>query len=861
MSSSSLLDSAFSSSSILGASSWNQQKAERCVRGRPLVVGGVEDDTDTQEQPQKQEQQPRQGHTLLDKRRYPNPVVGLLAADATEDKGKEDAGTSTCSEKTELESAVLLDCLSSHFLFSHSSKEGLQRLSDTFTKRRYRNHEVIYSKGDESKYFYILYSGEVTRRGGKKNDENQDDEAKYTVLGELAVLTGTPYQETVVAASNCVLFRLDRGAFHRALRPTTEFDLNERVNLLKRAIPEEMVDHFVETELTQLASTMSSRSFQAGDLLVTKETRLDSLVIIAKGVATATDVSLGGRSYDDILYGPEAPRISFGWQSLLTGSKEPTFRGNIVARSDGIALMLSHSSFRNVLGGGEALTLEHLAARRLARIELQQIPMFQDSLLDDIQINSLLDLMHRCEFSSDEDGEKITMFKASEKVDACMYFVREGAVTLILNKGEDQKIVEAGGYFGEQNMLRDQNKDGQKHFVIRSPMTALAHAPRTVVDALYLEECRGLVNTTLLGLGQSGGSSSMDASIQWEDIDRHALLGTGTFGQVWMASIPRDERPDESSCNEAEEKKSPAEEGTRRIVALKIQSKYQVVEAGKAERVVAERNILASLHSPFLLRHVCSFQDESRLYMITSLLQGGELESLIPDDGLSEESAKFYAAGILEGLAYMHRHHVIHRDIKPQNVLLNERGYPVLIDFGFAKYVPDKTYTFCGSPIFTAPEIIRFQGHGRASDNWAWAVLVYRLVTGRYPFYRKGLDELELYKRICKGSLELDGLMSMEFRMLMVAVLYPNPLQRLGSSRNGWRDIFASPWFANEASFDLRKLRKQAIVAPWVPHLKDPLDASSFHPDASDMEDLMDQTFPQIGEKQQKIFSTFGPQI
>lgn len=628
------------------------------MRGRPLVMmGGVDDDT----QEQQQQQQPRQGHTLLDKRRYPNPVVqtvGLRAADATEDKGKEDASAS--SEKTELESAVLLDCLSSHFLWSHSSKEGLQRLSDTFTKRRYRNHEVVYSKGDESKYFYILYSGEVTQRGGKKN-EDQDDEAKYTVLGELAVLTGTPHQETVVAASNCVLFRLDRDAFHRALRPTTEFDLNERVNLLKQAIPEELVDHFVDTELTQLASSLSSHSFQAGDLLVTKETRLDSLVIIAKGVATATDISLGGRSYDDMSYGPEAPRISFGWQSLLTGSKEPTFRGNIVARSDGIVLMLSHSSFRNVLGGGEALTLEHLAARRLARIELGQIPMFQDSFLDDIQINSLLDLMHRCEYSSDEDEEKMTIFKASEKVDACMYFVREGAVTLILNKGEDQKIVEAGGYFGEQNMLRDQNKDGQKHFIIRSPMTALAHAPRTVVDVLYLEECRGLVNTTLLGLGGPGSSSAMDASIQWEDIDRHALLGTGTFGQVWMASIPGDERQHDSSCNEGEEKKSPAEEGTRRIVALKIQSKYQVVEAGKAERVVAERNILASLHSQFLLEHVCSFQDESQLYMITSLLQGGELESLIPDDGLSEESAKFYAAGILEGLAYMHRHHVIHR--------------------------------------------------------------------------------------------------------------------------------------------------------------------------------------------------------
>ena len=134
-------------------------------------------------------------------------------------------------------------------------------------------------------------------------------------------------------------------------------------------------------------------------------------------------------------------------------------------------------------------------------------------------------------------------------------------------------------------------------------------------------------------------------------------------------------------------------------------------------------------------------------------------------------------------------------------------------------------------------------------------------MTGTYPFYEKGTDELQLYKRICKGSLELDGLMSVEFRMLMVAILYPDPSQRLGSARNGWRDMFASPWFANDASIDLDKLRKRELKAPWIPELRDPLDASSFHPDVSDLEDLMDATFPKISEKQQKIFSTFGPQI
>ena len=73
--------------------------------------------------------------------------------------------------------------------------------------------------------------------------------------------------------------------------------------------------------------------------------------------------------------------------------------------------------------------------------------------------------------------------------------------------------------------------------------------------------------------------------------------------------------------------------------------------------------------------------------MVTSVAQGDELESLIPDDGMCEASAKFYAVGVFEGLAYMHRRHIIHRDIKQQNILINEKGYPVLIDFGSGEYI------------------------------------------------------------------------------------------------------------------------------------------------------------------------------
>jgi serine/threonine protein kinase len=160
-----------------------------------------------------------------------------------------------------------------------------------------------------------------------------------------------------------------------------------------------------------------------------------------------------------------------------------------------------------------------------------------------------------------------------------------------------------------------------------------------------------------------------------------------------------------------------------------------------------------------------------------------------------------------------------------------------------------------------APEIIRHKGHDKGADHWSWAVTIYKMVTGRYPFFEKGINELDLYKKICKGSFELNGLMSVEFRLLMVAVLYPDPSQRLGSRANGWRDIFAAPWFANDPSLDLSKLRKQALQAPWVPEVKDALDDSRFHSDPS-IEDLIEDVHClKITKAQQETFKSFGPVV
>lgn len=290
---------------------------------------------------------------------------------------------------------------------------------------------------------------------------------------------------------------------------------------------------------------------------------------------------------------------------------------------------------------------------------------------------------------------------------------------------------------------------------------------------------------------------------------------------------------------------------------------------------------MASLRSPFLLRLFNAFQDDHRLYMVTSLLQGGELESIVPETGFPERVARFYAAGVLEALTHLHRRHILHRDVKPENILLNGKGYPVLIDFGFAKYVPEKTYTFCGSPMFMAPETILYQGQTKGVDHWAWAVLVYRLVTGNYPFYNsKGMSEMALYKRICRGTFEVTGAMSADFRMLLISVLVPDPSQRLGSRANGWRDLFDAPWLAKAFSpSDRIQLRKQALPAPWIRVSPgdgsanehdgdcdndddDDAPGSFVHQSSSEVEDLLDNDIcGKIADDQQHIFASFGPRV
>ena len=264
------------------------------------------------------------------------------------------------------------------------------------------------------------------------------------------------------------------------------------------------------------------------------------------------------------------------------------------------------------------------------------------------------------------------LFKEHAQTPAALYFVRDGEVKLTSSDAAyNDKIIKQGGYFGDDMLRHDATQGNMNGAAVTKSAYTVTILTECTLGMLTLEECRSVFDTTKVGKSKPSVRASIrEADIDINALEYHTILGAGTFGQVWLVS-------------------RSSSDGTRKPYALKIQSKYELIRHSQAKGVVQEKNIMAQLHHPFIIKLVTTSQDKQRVYMLLGIVQGGELFNLMHNnskDGLSDANAKFYAAGILEGMGYMHRRHILYRDLKPENVLIDESGYPVIVDLGFGTF-------------------------------------------------------------------------------------------------------------------------------------------------------------------------------
>jgi len=263
-----------------------------------------------------------------------------------------------------------------------------------------------------------------------------------------------------------------------------------------------------------------------------------------------------------------------------------------------------------------------------------------------------------------------------------------------------------------------------------------------------------------------------------------------------------------------------------KIYAMKVLRKDTIIARKQVTHTKSEKNILMRIQHPFIVNLNYAFQTKDKLYMILDYINGGELFFHLKKEGrFAENRVKLYAAEIASALDHLHKLDIVYRDLKPENILLDAEGHICITDFGLSKQIesPEGTHTFCGTPEYLAPEVLKGQGHGTAVDWWSLGTLLFEMLTGLPPFYAQNVNVM--YTKILSGELRFPAYISDSAKSLLEGLLTRDPEKRLGS--NGGHEVKVHPWFAD---IDWEKLVRKEIEPPFKPKVKNIEDTTQIDP-------------------------------
>ena len=255
------------------------------------------------------------------------------------------------------------------------------------------------------------------------------------------------------------------------------------------------------------------------------------------------------------------------------------------------------------------------------------------------------------------------------------------------------------------------------------------------------------------------------------DFQPICLLGKGSFGEVFY-------------CKKGEEE-----------FALKVLNKSQVLTKNVLRYTQTEREVLSLIHHPFIVELKYAFQTTEKLILALEYCPGGDLGyHLSREKRFSEDRARIYLSEILLALEELHSHHIIYRDLKPDNVVLDSDGHAKLTDFGLAKIAKDnQAKSFCGSVAYLAPELIQRQVYGPEVDWYLMGVLLYEMLVGIPPFFSCNKDLL--FSNIQKARIKFPKFISSTAQHLITLLMDRDPRSRLGI--NGSDEIKQHPFFSS----------------------------------------------------------------
>ncbi|XP_015520818.1 cGMP-dependent protein kinase, isozyme 1 [Neodiprion lecontei] len=576
--------------------------------------------------------------------------------------------------------------------------------------------------------------------------------------------------------------------------PVYNKDPKSREQIKNAILNNNFLGNLDEAQVEDLVSAMHPKLVPPGTLVIRQGDIGSHLYVSAEGEFNIFE--------GEALQSTFGPGVAFGELALLYNTKRLR---SIQVKSGGKVWILDRGVFRTVMMRSVQDRLQS-NIRFLRRITIfQSLPEPKDHVL--AKISDLL----RVEFfpagtrivRQGEEGHKF-------------YIIRGGTVKITkdtLYGGEEQMVLlDRGKYFGEKALLNEGENRRQANAIAMPPgAECLTLDRQSFLNYLgALEEIR--TKDWMAEYDKQKKSLTMQtwiseyANLKLSDLECRATLGVGGFGRVELV-VPKS-MPDKS-------------------FALKLLKKKTMVDQQQQEHVLNEKWIMQACSSPFICKLYQTYKDRKYVYFLMEVCLGGDVWTTLQQKRFfNDPTSQFMVGCVVEALDHLHSLNIVYRDLKPENLMLDSRGYLKLVDFGFSKKIgPDKTWTFAGTPEYVAPEIILNKGHDRAVDYWALGILTHELLVGKPPF--RDHDHMSTYNKILKGidAVSIPNIVNKSANNFIRKLLRQSPSERLGYQRAGVQEIRDHKWFGG---FNWEALREQSMSAPIIPEVRSHIDTKNF---------------------------------
>lgn len=610
----------------------------------------------------------------------------------------------------------------------------------------------------------------------------------------------------------------DRGALYdkqdfSSFKSEKSWKSDEIRSLIHTAIrKKELFEHDSEEEMLELVDVFKQFDFKAGECVI-RQGELDDRFFVVVSGSLNVHVNVGEKGEESqVNVGTYGQGDAFGDSALIIGSPRTA---TVTAITDCELWSLDRQTYRCVISQLRYNQHEEkMSFFRTCEINGRVFTeIFDGDQIDDLALAAKAD-------NYDEGSVIIREGEASD----VFFFVRSGSVNTYKNGDHDTT---------ETNATDSSFNDASPEFTIpekrafgttsllKGTGSPYSYVAKTPVSVYYItkDDFELMLGTLQNALDGNTVSRSVtreksrrsfkdrDAAtmiadrihdhLELDDLIFYNMLGKGAFGRVTLVQSKQD----------------------KALFALKSQMKHLIVKKNQQQHVLDEYRIMKSIgHDPFILGMHNVMQDERYLYFLIDLLPGGELMNYHRKyRKFTEAMSKFYTASVILAFERLHSELIAYRDLKPENMVLDPDGYSILVDFGLAKQIEEgQTYTFCGTPDYLAPEIIRGTGHDWGVDYWELGIFLFETVHGRAPFYSSTPNRRT--RKILKGYsyVAVPSQFSEALSDLISHLLVADQSKRLGRTQHGIQGIKNHRFFAG---FDWDGLVQRRIEPPIKPKI------------------------------------------